>query len=46
LSICTIDSEEWHRDARYKLEADGDDLPDLTPDSDNDSDGGELEEGD
>jgi hypothetical protein len=32
LSICAIDSEEWHRDNGYDL-ANDDDLPELCPDS-------------
>jgi hypothetical protein len=44
LSICAVNSEEWHGDNGYNP-ADDDDLPDLSLDSDND-DEDELEEGD
>jgi hypothetical protein len=45
LSICAIDSEEWHRDNGYDP-ADDDDLLDLSLDSDDDDDDkDELEEG-
>jgi hypothetical protein len=44
-SICTVDSEEWHGDDGYNL-ADDNDLPDLSPNSDDDNDDeDELEEG-
>jgi hypothetical protein len=46
LSICAIDSEEWHGDDGYDP-ADDDDLPDLSPDSDDDDDNEDkLKEGD
>jgi hypothetical protein len=45
-SICAVDSEEWHGDDGYNP-ADGDDLPDLSLDSDNDdNDEDKLKEGD
>jgi hypothetical protein len=45
-SICAIDSEEWHGNNGYDP-ADDDDLPDLSPESDNDDDDKDkLEEGD
>jgi hypothetical protein len=43
LSICAVDSEEWHRDNGYDLEADNNDLLNLSPDDNNDND--ELKEG-
>jgi hypothetical protein len=43
-SICAVDSEEWHRDEGYNP-ADGNNLPGLSLDSDDDSDNkDELEE--
>jgi hypothetical protein len=46
LSICAVNSEEWHRDDGYDP-ADDDDLLELFPDSeDDDDDEDELEEGD
>jgi hypothetical protein len=44
-SICAINSEEWHRDNRYDLAGD-DDLPDLSPDLNNDDNEDKLKEGD
>jgi hypothetical protein len=44
-SICAIDSEEWHRDDGYNP-VDDDDLPDLSPDlNDDDDNQDELKEG-
>jgi hypothetical protein len=37
LSICAVDSKEWHRDDGYDLEADTSDLLNLSPDPDNDN---------
>jgi hypothetical protein len=46
LSICAVNSEEWHGDNGYNP-ADDDDLPDLSLDSDDDDDDEDkLEEGD
>jgi hypothetical protein len=45
LSICAINSEEWHGDDGYNLA--NNDLPDLYPDSEDDDDEeDDLEEGD
>jgi hypothetical protein len=44
-SICAVDSEEWSGDDGYDP-ADNNDLPDLTPDSEDYDDNGELEAGD
>jgi hypothetical protein len=43
LFICTIDTEEWQEDNWYNLGVNGDNLPDLAPDPDNNNDN--LEEG-
>jgi hypothetical protein len=37
LSICAVDSEEWHRDDGYDP-ADNDNLSELCPDSEDDDD--------
>ncbi|KAJ7819915.1 hypothetical protein B0H14DRAFT_3472693 [Mycena olivaceomarginata] len=43
LFICTIDTEEWQEDNWYNLGVNGDNLPDLALDPDNNND--DLEEG-